>query len=681
MKFVNPYFLIALASIAIPIIIHLFNFRRFKKIYFSNVEFLKELKQETQKKSKIKHLLILASRILAVSCLVFAFAQPYIPFKDNKINAKGNLISVYIDNSFSMEALSSKGTLFDDAKSKALEIANAYKSTDLFQLLTNDFEGKHQNYVTKEEFLQMLNEIEISPSFRKLSEVITRQNDLFFSMNSKGKKAFIISDFSKEGTDILNIKEDTNVDVNLIPLVSNKTDNLYIDSCWFLSPVMQVNKQVQLNVLVRNSSGNDAEKIPVKLVINGKQKTVASIDIPANSEAVVKLPYTIAGKGTQFGSVEIIDYPIIFDDKFYFSYNVSENIPILSINENSGSVYINALFGKDSAFVLANTEINKLDYSLLPNYKLIILNEVKTLSSGLMQELQQYVRTGGSLLVFPSPDADLDNYKNFLTTFGSIYYSAKDTTKTKVSTINTDHEIFKDVFDKIPENIDLPVVKTHFKFNAKTFSSEEFILKMQNGESFMISEKSGKGKIYLSSVPLNTDYSNFAKHAIFVPTLYNIALLSTPYNKLFYTIGADEAIEAKNIKMNNDQTFKISNKSRNFEIIPEHKNVDLQTYIYPHDQLKDAGNYVLLNGEDTVAGVSFNYDRKESELKSCSIREIESLIKEKGLKKFNVLDLKNKPVSKVLEELNQGIRLWKIFIVLALLFIFAEVLLLRFLKN
>jgi len=497
MKFVNPYFLIALASIAIPIIIHLFNFRRFKKIYFSNVEFLKELKQETQKKSKIKHLLILASRILAVSCLVFAFAQPYIPFKDNKINAKGNLISVYIDNSFSMEALSSKGTLFDDAKSKALEIANAYKSTDLFQLLTNDFEGKHQNYVTKEEFLQMLNEIEISPSFRKLSEVITRQNDLFFSMNSKGKKAFIISDFSKEGTDILNIKEDTNVDVNLIPLVSNKTDNLYIDSCWFLSPVMQVNKQVQLNVLVRNSSGNDAEKIPVKLVINGKQKTVASIDIPANSEAVVKLPYTIAGKGTQFGSVEIIDYPIIFDDKFYFSYNVSENIPILSINENSGSVYINALFGKDSAFVLANTEINKLDYSLLPNYKLIILNEVKTLSSGLMQELQQYVRTGGSLLVFPSPDADLDNYKNFLTTFGSIYYSAKDTTKTKVSTINTDHEIFKDVFDKIPENIDLPVVKTHFKFNAKTFSSEEFILKMQNGESFMISEKSGKGKIIM----------------------------------------------------------------------------------------------------------------------------------------------------------------------------------------
>ena len=680
MRFVNPYFLFAFASIAIPVIIHLFNFRRFKKIYFSNVEFLKELKQETQKKSKLKHLLILASRILALICLVLAFAQPYIPVKENKINAKGNLISVYVDNSFSMQALSNKGTLFDDAKSKALEIANAYKSTDLFQLLTNDFEGKHQNYVSKEEFLQMLNEIEIAPSFRKLSEVITRQNDLFSTMNSKGKKSFIISDFSKAGTDIVNIKADTSVDVNLIPLSSNKTDNLYIDSCWFSSPVMQMNKQVQLNVLVKNSSENEAEKIPVKLLINGKQKSVASLDIPANSQAVVKMPYSIAGKGAQFGAVEIIDYPVIFDDEFYFSYNVSESIPILSINDGSESVYLNSLFGKDSAFVYKKADVNKLDYSLLQENKLIILNELKSLSSGLVQELQQFVKNGGSLLVFPSADADIDNYKNFLSTLGSISYYAKDTSRTKVSSINIDHEIFKDVFDKIPENIDLPVVKTHFKFNSKTFSADEFIMKMQNGESFMISEKSGKGKVYLSSVPLNISCSNFVKHAMFVPTLYNIALFSGTPNKLYYTIGADEAIEVTNVKMKNDLTFKISNKSKNFEIIPENKNVDQQIFIYPHDQIKEAGNYVLWNGEDTVAGISFNYDRKESELKSCSISEIESLIKEKDLKKFNVLDLKNKPVSKVLEELNQGIRLWKIFVILALLFIAIEAALLRFLK-
>lgn len=687
MKFVNPYFLFALFSIAIPVIIHLFNFRRFKRAYFSNVEFLKELKRETQKKSKVKHLLVLFSRILAISCLVFAFAQPFIPVTENKINAKGSVVSVYIDNSFSMEALSSKGALFEEAKSKALEIANAYKPTDIFQILTNDFEGKHQAYVTKEEFIRMLNELDVSPSVRKFSEVITRQNDLFSTVNSHGKIAYIISDFPKITTDIMQIKADTNIEVNLIPLIPNETNNIYIDSCWFASPVMQVNQQVQLNVLLKNVSDNPAnagEKIPVKLSVNGKQKALASIDIPAGSEAEVKLPYTIGAKGIQSGVVEIIDYPVIFDDKFYFSYNISESKRVVCINDKTESVYINSLFGKDSAFVLVNMDVNKLDYSGLSDYKLIILNELKTLSSGLMQELEQYVQNGGSLLVFPGSDADMDTYKSFLSTVGSVYYTGRDTSNTKVSSINTDHEIYRDVFDPAhagPENIDLPVVKSHFNFSSKTFSTDEYIMKMQNGKSFMISEKSGKGKVYLSSVPLDSEFSNFTKHAMFVPTLYNIALYSEPVNRLYYTIGKDEAVEVKNPNISGDMTYRITDKSVNFEIIPEHRNIDLQTYVYPHDQIIKAGNYSLISGEDTIAGISYNYNRSESDMKFYTVDELKNLIKEKGLKKFNVLDLKNRPISQVLKELNQGIRLWKLFIILALLFLVAEVFLLRFLKS
>ncbi len=688
MKFVNPYFLFALFFIAIPVIIHLFNFRRFKRAYFSNVEFLKELKRETQKKSKVKHLLVLFSRILAISCLVFAFAQPFIPVTENKINAKGSVVSVYIDNSFSMEALSSKGSLFEEAKSKALEIADAYKPTDLFQVLTNDFEGKHQAYVTKEEFIRMLNaclsgrqELDVSPSVRKFSEVITRQNDLFSTVNSNGKVAYIISDFPKITTDIMQIKADTNIEVNLIPLIPNETNNIYIDSCWFASPVMQVNQQVHLNVLLKNVSDNDATKIPVKLSVNGKQKALASIDIPANSEAEVKLPYTIGAKGIQSGVVEIIDYPVIFDDKFYFSYNISEVKRIVCISDKTESVYINSLFGKDSAFALVNMDVNKLDYSGLSDYKLIILNELKTLSSGLMQELEQYVQNGGSLLIFPSSDADMDTYKSFLSAVGSVYYTGKDTSNTKVSSINTDHEIYRDVFDKIPENIDLPIVKSHFNFSSKTFSTDEYIMKMQNGESFMISEKSGKGKVYLSSVPLNEKFSNFTKHAMFVPTLYNIALYSEPFNRLYYTIGKDEAVEVMNGNVSGDMAFRITDKSKSIEIIPERRNIDLQTFIYPHDQITKAGNYSLMRGEDTIAGISYNYNRSESDMKFYTVDELKNLIKEKDLKKFNVLNLKNRPISQVLEELNNGIRLWKLFIILTLLFLITEVALLRFLKS
>src|ERR1041384_2944175 len=102
MKFANPYFLFALLALAIPIIIHLFNFRKFKRVYFTNVRFLKEVKQDTKAKNKLKNLLILCSRLLAILFLVLAFAQPYIPRDNGAVHTGDKVISVYIDNSFSM---------------------------------------------------------------------------------------------------------------------------------------------------------------------------------------------------------------------------------------------------------------------------------------------------------------------------------------------------------------------------------------------------------------------------------------------------------------------------------------------------------------------------------------------------------------------------------------------------
>ena len=81
MMFVYPLFLWALAVVSIPIIIHLFNFRKYKKVYFSNVKFLRELKQESKSKSRLKEILILSARCLALISIVFAFAQPVLKNK------------------------------------------------------------------------------------------------------------------------------------------------------------------------------------------------------------------------------------------------------------------------------------------------------------------------------------------------------------------------------------------------------------------------------------------------------------------------------------------------------------------------------------------------------------------------------------------------------------------------
>src|ERR1051326_5189131 len=213
MKFVNPAFLFALFAIAIPLIIHLFNFRRYKKVYFSSVKFLKEVKQETQSKSRLKHLLVLCCRILAVSFLALAFAQPYIPAAHSKAVIGQKAVSIFIDNSFSMDAVTKSGSLLDEAKNRAREIIAGYSATDKFQLLTNDFEGRHQRLVSKEEFGQLLDEVKIGPSVKTVSEITSRMFDLLGKSNAVKKKAFIISDFQKSISDLDKIKNDSSIEI------------------------------------------------------------------------------------------------------------------------------------------------------------------------------------------------------------------------------------------------------------------------------------------------------------------------------------------------------------------------------------------------------------------------------------------------------------------------------------
>lgn len=679
MLFTNPYFLFGLFAIAIPIVIHLFNFRRFKKIYFSDTSFLEELKVQTQKYSRLKHLLILLLRILAITAMVFAFAQPFIPIAgtQNTIKAK-NAVSIFIDNSFSMQSVTDQNRLLDIAKNKAKEIISAYSNSDEFQLLTHDFEGKHQHLCSKDEFLKLIDEVEITASVRKLPEIIKRQQDALSLSPQANKISYIISDFQKSISNFESIKSDSNFTAFLIPLIPQKTNNIFIDSCWFDSPVLQINKTVKLNVKIINSSETAFDKVPVKLMINGKQRAVASIDIKEKEEQILKLSYTITESGIQSGIIEITDYPIIYDDKYFFSYNVAVNIPIMIINGNEENQYLNKLYKLDSVFSVNNFNDKNIDFSIFNNQDFIILNNLKTISSGLSQELKRFADNGGSIAIFPASEIDFDSYKFLSTTLNIDIYEQKDSTDTKVEELNMQHPVYRDVFEKLPENIDLPSVFSFYSFNKNQLSRKEYLLKLLNGKDFLTSSISGKGIVYQSSVPLETNWSNFPRHAIFVPTLFNMAMQSQQGNKLSYTIGNDEVIRIKSINLNGEETMLLKGEQKGFEIIPEHKNIDNQLDISFHNQIKQAGNYHLYKGNQQITDISFNYDRNESRLDFFTSDDIQKIIKDNSLSNYKLIETKNKNLGELIKEINQGIKLWKLFIILTLVFLLAEAIIIRF---
>jgi hypothetical protein len=379
MNFLFPTFLIGLVAIAIPIIIHLFNFRKYKKVYFTNVQFLKELKQESDSKSKLKEWLILAMRILAIACLVFAFAQPFIPGKSKAVQGE-KAISIYIDNSFSMESTNKKGTLLENAKDYATEIVNTFNASDKFQLLTNDFEGKHQRFVSKEDFIEQLNEVKISSATKALNDVLKRQQDFLQNSSSKNKRIFLLSDFQKNAVLFNKSDIDTSIIVSCIPIASSEVSNVYIDSVWFETPVQQFATQQIIHATIINKSTKDIENGTLKLFINNAQVSLSSFNVSAGNKKDASISFTVKAKGINKGVLKIEDYPITYDDNFYFSFNAQTTINALVINgkETKTSGNFKSLMQNDSLFVYQENNESAIDYSVFSKTNIIVLNELST---------------------------------------------------------------------------------------------------------------------------------------------------------------------------------------------------------------------------------------------------------------------------------------------------------------
>ena len=684
MHFIYPGFLFALTALAIPIVIHLFNFRRFKKIYFTNVRFLREIRQDTQSRSRLRHLLILISRLLAVACLVFAFAQPYIPVTNKKIEAGIKRISIYIDNSFSMDALGKNGSLLESAKKKAREIALAYKPSDQFQILTSDFEARHQRLVSRDEFLQLVDEVKPGSSVKSLSEVLQRQQEAISSGEEKtSKKAFIISDFQKSTTNE-ELKADTSIQFSLVPVEASQINNLYIDTCYLSTPFVQLNTPNELTVIIRNKGNTNAENIPLKFSINGIQKAIASVNAPAGSSGDAKLSFTLSESGWQEAVLSITDFPVTFDDNFYFVFNVRKNVEILCLNGKEISQSLNAVFSNDEFYNIRNSFSGQIDYSSFPGMQLIVLNEVNSFSTGMIHELQQYVIKGGTVFIIPSEDAELTSYSDLMTSLGIDSYSQKVISADKVSSIEEKNSLFANVFEKgksIPENMDLPVVNQYYTFKRSIKSNTQNIMRLQSGNPFLTGSISGKGKVYALATSLQSASGSFPRHALFVPVFLRAALQGSSEIKTPLVIGRDHDFIVNDSLISNDNIFHIQNTALKLDFIPESRLLNSNTIISIHDQVTVAQNYKLTSGNKLISEVAFNYDRKESDLSVLSNDELEKKASLSGFTNINVINAEGIDLSHKISQLNEGKRLWKYFIIAALVFLGIEILLIRYFKR
>ena len=670
-QFLHPEVLWALTALLLPIIIHLFNFKRYKKIFFSNLKFLSNLSTENKKRSNLKKWIILLLRLLALACIIIAFAQPYISTEINKKLSQSESFSIYIDNSFSMNAETEQGIALDVAKNKAFQLINSFPKHSKIRIYSNQLSISSPS-LNKEQAITKTQEISPSPVIAKLSDKLRTIN---IDKKEENVRVYIFSDFQKNQSDFKNIKIDSSARITLLPLSIQRTSNLVVDSCWFEKPFHQLNQAEELFVSIKNVSNTDFAKIPIKLSINKATKSEISFDIKKNSSKILKLKYYNREAGIHNGKIELDDYPISYDNSLFFSYYINKENNILSINQDGPNKYLNKLFTGSETFKLTNKSKAYLFNENTDAYQLIILNEIDKMESGFRHVLTKYIENGGRILLIPNEKID-ESVNLFLKDIEAPILKETDTSAQKLAKIELNSEIYKNVFEKLKNNARLPDIFKHYKLESSKNQFGEKLLQTKGNAPILTKIPYGNGQLYLFTTQLNPKWTNLITHPIIIPTLINLTRNSGKSASLYHQIGYPKAIKIKPNQKNKDQLHIVNNDLK-IDFIPEQANhFEKGIVLFPKEQITIAENYLISLNDSILNSCSYNYSRLESVPEYYSENEINDLI-EDHLNKISISFPNKMKLSELYNEQSNGEQYWKLFVILCIFFIISETIIVK----
>ncbi len=645
MQFKHPELLYALFLLVIPIFIHLFQLRRFKKLEFSNVDFLKRVQIKTRKSSQLKKWLILLTRMAIFSCIILAFSQP---FSASKSALKKNKELVfYIDNSFSTQLIDKKGISLQ---------------THLQKLYTQDFYNYKINWISNDiskrntSVQDFKNDIlAIKHSQRQLSpkEVVIKSNQLFSTKNNNSEKRIIyISDFQSK-SDFPKVPDGINLDI--IALNYQEVSNINIDSVYISdSNINSVNLKVKIT-----GQGLIPETVPISLYNKNKliAKTAVNFDQDINNIKNKEIVFEIDNNENFEGKLEISDPNLKFDNNLYFSINQRKKIKVLEIGDTNNN-YFNRIFGVNE-FIFTQQGSKKLNYTDFTSQNFIILNELEQIPESLVTAIKLYTEQGGSLLIIPSSNAIIEQYNLLYASLelGTILSFNKK--EKKITKIEFENPLYRNVFEKEIINFQYPIVNSFFNLN----SSVQKVLSFQDSKPFLLK----KNHIYSLTAAINSQNSNFQNSPLIVPTFYNMAKQSLALPKLYYEIGKQNLYSIP-ISLKQDEIIKISDSLNTF--IPLQQTKKNQINIITENDPFKAGNYNITKDDVVIDMVSYNYNRQESILSYTNPKNWDDTNLYSNVNDlFNNITLDNKINS-----------FWKWFVILALLFLLIELVILKFYK-
>ncbi|MCC9136122.1 BatA domain-containing protein [Pontibacter silvestris] len=669
MAFLYPSFLFALSAISVPVILHLVQLRRAKRIEFSNVRFIQASKDLTASQRTLKEWLILLCRIFFIIFLVLAFAQPFLPAAESVAAADASDVTVVVDNSYSMQNMQEGEDLdlLTAAVDKAHSVLDLFPVSTAFSIVSS-------------------NKSNLGSSVQA-GEAGSLLDNLAFTANTTGtvgrnsrnaSHIFLISDFQKSTYNSRLLSElDSTCQIHILPLKGATTTNIAIDSAYLEDEFIRPASDNLLHVRIFNAGNEPVKDVPVKLFIDNQQVAALSIDIAAKQAAEAVLSFRLNGGSLKKAYVQVEDFPVEFDNAYYFTLAPSATIEIAEITDNAVNS-VQRLYGNESFFRLSQFNAGNLDYAQVNASQLIVLNQVSSLSPALAASVANYVNSGGTVAVIPAAKGDVNGYESLfqnLSVPATMSEASAEATKTMLNAPDPENPFFKSIFSDYDPKMEMPeAVRSVIWARAS-----EDVLKYRGGAPFLSRFDRGKGHLFLMAAPLGDDFSSLASHALFVPIMYKIAISSYKQEQqLSYTLAEGTiSLPAGGINSTREGVYKLQHDSLAF--IPEQQIRGRRLYFTVPSEMGEAGFYNLQLQDSTYTTLAFNYSQEESYLEQYSPDELRGLAG-KNRENIHVYDYGDAfSVKGEFEKQFFGVKLWKYCLILCLFFLMAEIALVRLL--
>lgn len=659
MGFLFPLFLIAGLALAIPVIIHLFNLRRYKKVYFPDNRFLKDIFLSTRQQSKIRNWRLLLSRLFFLAALLLAFSQPF--FKKNKSSGKATVSAVYIDNSYSMLLAEGQQNLLQQSIAKIKALISAASDDSKFLILTNDHPSATRPMM-RLEALKYIDDIKPTAKTTSLKQIV--QSIAAAQDNEKNEQwnFYLFSDLQK-GAFITNDKIDVpkNVNFYLYPMQEKSVGNIYVDTAYFLTPTLDTRQPNQLVVSVKKSGGEDNKESNLNVLVDNQVRAVSAIHFTNDTSWTDTLTLQLNGKGWQDIAISLQDHPLSFDDTFRIAARTSPNLSILVLNEGLPNTFLQTALGAQQGFQLKQESVNAVNADEWKQYSLVILQNVNTLSQPLVEALKSALERGQNILLFPGGSLNPGVFNPAMKNIADINFGNADTATQQIVSIQNAHQLLQDMFEKVPENVQLPVTAKRYPMDAGLTANQQSLMSFKDGRPFLAQYSVMQGKLYICASPLDDKSSNFPLSYYFVPILYKMAVQAGGNNILAMNIGSDGSVWLPEKATDSREVWKIV--KNNVDVIPPQRPSGTGIAIYAGKSVQEAGFYQLMNdaAADTAV-IAFNTNRTESRLDYASQNEITQLLKPAKINWLN-----NNTIAEYgWEKAKSPFPVWKVCILLAL---------------